>query len=394
MSHFHPFSITLSIILSLFFGTINPLLAQQKIKDTIEVDDLTRTYRLFLPSSYTPDNPLPLVFNLHGFGSGTDQQQSYSEMNAVAEANNFIVCYPRGKSRSWNVGFPFPSKQDDVKFISELIDHLDNEYGVDLNRVYSCGFSNGGYMSYKLACELSNRIVAIASVAGTTSRGRLDDCTSEQPVPVLHIHGNADPIVPYYGSAVGIGVPKLLSFWQDKNGCDNEPIATPVKNEVRFDFSRAVRYDYTNCADKGNLIFYKVKNGGHTWPGAKLRLGITNKDFDASTEIWNFFKQFSFDSTTANQIRLKIPSAISSALKLVPNPNNGIVNIQLNLAKSTTLSRSLYTIQGQQILPTETTTFSKGFVDWTYPLPNIPTGIYFLKLVQDGALITRKVMVE
>lgn len=291
----HLFLLRSVTILSCVLFFSSALFSQQKIKGEIEIDDQKRAYRLYLPSTYTSDKPIPLVFNLHGLTSDPGQQQLLTQMNEVAEENGFIVCYPKGKGRSWNVNFPFPhSKEDDVQFISELIDHLKSLYNIDLCRVYACGFSNGGYMSHKLACELSDRIVAIASVSGSIVPGEEEKCTQSRAVPVLQIHGKADPIVPYRGNFNGLPVEDLVDFWVEKNGCSTNSTKTKVPNKSKLDLSKAVRYDFLDCKDNSAVSFYKVKNGGHTWPGTKLILGVTNRDFEASAEIWNFFKQYSF----------------------------------------------------------------------------------------------------
>lgn len=285
-------SFTFLIVFPLFSN----LFAQQKIKGEIEIGDKKRAYRLYLPSSYSADKAMPIVFNLHGLTSDPGQQQLLTQMNDVAEENGFIVCYPKGKNRSWNVNFPFPhSKEDDVLFISNLIDHLKSVYNIDLCRVYACGFSNGGYMSHKLACELSDKIVAIASVSGSIVPKEEEKCTQSRAVPILQIHGKADPIVPYGGNFNGLPVENVVDFWMQKNGCSSKNTKTKIPNKSKLDLSKAIRYDFKDCRDNSQVALIKVKNGGHTWPGAKLILGVTNRDFEASSEIWNFFKQFSFE---------------------------------------------------------------------------------------------------
>ena len=157
--------------------------------------------------------------------------------------------------------------------------------------------------------------------------------------------------------------------------------------------SKAIRYDFENCNDDAAVSFYKIKNGGHTWPGTKLILGVTNKDFEASTEIWNFFKQFSFDAPIKNYTNLHT-SSTPTKLKIVPNPNLGDMEIQLNLSKPTTLSRALYNLNGQQISPVESATFPKGVANWAYSLPNIDAGIYFLKFQREWQFISIKVVIR
>jgi len=367
------------------------LTAQEKFKGAIEIEGETRKYRLFIPATYTADEPIPLVFNLHGITSDPGQQQLLTQMNKVATENSFIVCYPKGKNRAWNVNFPFPSsKADDVEFISRLIDSLKAAYNIDLNRVYACGFSNGGYMSHKLACELSDKIVAIASVAGTFVPKEAANCHPDRAVPILQIHGRADPIVPYNGGLVALSVEKTLAFWANKNDCSEEITITNLANKVKLDFSRATKYDFEDCADQSAVVLYKVKNGGHTWPGTKIITGVTNQDFEASTEIWHFFQQFSFDEPTMFRNR----PAITATPKVSPNPTYLDVNIELTLSEPTVLSRGLYNLQGQTVLNKESQDFPAGIVNWHYSLQNIPAGIYFLKLQNGNSVYTRKVILK
>lgn len=373
------------------FNATTTLYAQDRVKGDIEIEERTRKYRLYIPSSYTADKLMPLVFNLHGLTSDAGQQELYTQMNEVAEENGFIVCYPKGLNRAWNVGFNFPaSKADDVQFISELIDHLALDYAIDLTRVYACGFSNGGYMSHKLACELSDKIVAIASVAGTFVPGEEAYCEPSRAVPVMQIHGTADPIVRYNGFFEGISATETIDFWRAKNNCLADFQKTKVSNTAKLDFSKATRYDFGDCTEETAVVLYKVKNGGHTWPGASLILGVTNKDFSASEEIWNFFKQYSFE--VPSRSRNSLP--VSTNFQLLPNPTFGDLKLTLNLSTPTTLSRSLYNLQGQTILSEETTHFPAGKVAWNYDLQSVPMGVYFLRVYFEGELITRKVIVK
>ncbi|MEM6319548.1 MAG: PHB depolymerase family esterase [Bacteroidota bacterium] len=391
MRSFYPY---LFLFFTLASVGIHPIFGQEKIKEKVEIDGLTRKYRLYIPSSYDANEPVPLVFNLHGLTSDGGQQQRYSRMNEVAEKNGFIVCYPNGKNRAWNVNFPFPSsKADDVAFIDQLVDHLASSYTIDLNRVYSCGFSNGGYMSYRLACELSDRIVAVASVAGTFVPKEIGNCSPSRAVPTLHIHGTADPVVPYWGGLVALSAEETIDFWLDKNDCASDVLKTKLPNISKLDLSRATRYDFKDCSDETSVVLYRVKNGAHTWPGAKIITGITNKDFDASTEIWNFFQQYSFEEPSGLRSRTQIPQSLES-LRVVPNPNNGLMNLQISLSESLPVSRAVFNLQGQQLRPTETQMFSKGSSEWVYNLTDLPEGIYFLKVKYGTSILTKKIIIR
>ncbi|HRK29013.1 MAG TPA: PHB depolymerase family esterase [Chitinophagales bacterium] len=173
-----------------------------------------RTYIAYVPSGYAPGSSLPLVFVLHGFTQSAQAIMNYSGFNTVAEANNFIAVYPNGVGNAWNTnsGFPGGSTADDVGFISALIDTMHATYGIDTASVFSCGFSAGGFMSHLLACELGNRIAAIAAVGGTMSDAAFNACEPSRPVPVLQIHGTADAVVSYNGSFANVAVNNTINF--------------------------------------------------------------------------------------------------------------------------------------------------------------------------------------
>ena len=300
--------------LLLLFGALG---AQTSV-GSFEYDGEIRTYRVFTPISYTGDlTDRPLVFNLHGFGSNAFQQEFYSTMNAVADTAGFFVCYPDGVDASWNVGWSFGSTQDDVGFINALIDTLANDLSIDTNRVYSTGMSNGGFMSYRLACELSDRIVAVASVTGSMVPGTLAGCDPGRSVPVMQIHGTDDETVPYEGGNISIAIDDLMPFWLGKNDCATQADTIDVPDTDPNDGSTAQRIEWTDCDGDTEVVLYKIQNGEHTWPGASLTLGVTNRDISASVEIWEFFNRYAFESEPVNTER---PRLATPTWTLAPNP--------------------------------------------------------------------------
>jgi polyhydroxybutyrate depolymerase len=256
----------------------------------------TRNYMVFLPKNYTSTIIFPLVIYLHSYGWIAKQGMKYTQLNQVADANDFIIVYPSGKP-NWNSGIGenivwSTPNINDIGFIDALIDTLSNMYSIDLERVYATGYSNGGFMAYKLACQLSHRITAIAAVGGVISADTLDECDPLHAMPVLHIHGTEDPFVPIEGTKSWHSVDDTLSYWTDFNNCDTVDTTNLLDIDLTDD-STVEKINYTNCSNNSNVIFYKVINGGHTWPGAGppgYSAGITNQDFNASVEIWNFFK--------------------------------------------------------------------------------------------------------
>jgi polyhydroxybutyrate depolymerase len=286
--------------------------------DSIYHGGVYRTYRLHVPAAYNPANQTPLVFNLHGNGSNSLEQQLYSGMDAIADTAIFFTVYPDGISNTWNSGFnlPFNTGTDDVGFISALIDTINSIYNIDLHRVYSCGMSMGGFMSHRLACELHNRIAAIASVAGLISFQVINNCQNDRAVPVLQIHGTADAVVPYAGTVFYTSVDEAISFWTQKDACPLLPDSHNLA-DISNEGSTVIRYTYSPCDDSTQVLLYKIVNGGHTWPGGIpiATLGNTNQDIVASAEIWNFFRQYSISPVSVGEI-------IQQEISIFPNPAN------------------------------------------------------------------------
>lgn len=258
-----------------------------------------RTYMLALPENYSGNKKAPLVIYLHSYGWTADQDMVYTSLYKAAYTSGVIVAYPNGIP-NWNSGIgDDPNLEtpnvDDAAFIKAMIDNLNTHYSIDLKRVYACGYSNGGFMAYKLACQLSKRIAAIASVGGVMSKSTAENCKPVHPMPVLQIHGTADEWVPINGNAYWQSVDKTLTYWINFNKCTNKD-TTFLPNINKKDKCKAVKYSYKNSTNGCEVIYYKVTDGGHTWPGAGVPTftnpGNANADFDANVAILNFFKKY------------------------------------------------------------------------------------------------------
>lgn len=279
---------------------------------------INRTFTVFRPSGVPAGAKLPLLISLHGFTQNGQQMMNYSQFNNLATEQGFMVVYPNGINTSWNVGQSGNSGADDVGFLLALTDTLDQWYGVNQQRVYACGFSNGGFMSYRLACEASHRIAAIASVAGTMTVNTFNSCAPQRPVPVLHIHGTNDLLVGYNGSSGFKTVMEGLNYWTTFNQCPAQPELIDLPDLVQ-EGSTVQQMTWAPCAQGSMVRHHKVINGGHTWPGFNGIMGIgnVNMDISASAEIWNFVSQFSLDGNIvgASETHPTLP-------KISPNPSN------------------------------------------------------------------------
>src|SRR2546422_3260283 len=192
----------------------------------LRVDKLERSYLVHVPPGYDSKKATPVVLALHGATMTAQQMVWFTGLNDKADEAGFIAVYPNGLLLTWNAGGQTFNKADDVAFIDKLLDDLAGVINLDRKRVYACGMSNGAMMCYRLAAELSDKIAAIACVAGTVA---IDECKPKRPVPVLHFHGTADPLVPPAGPNKKL--PALIKFksvdetiqtWVKLNGCVKE----------------------------------------------------------------------------------------------------------------------------------------------------------------------------
>jgi polyhydroxybutyrate depolymerase len=304
--------------------------AQGIIDASIMHDGLTRTYRLYVPASYSASVPVPLVLNLHGYTSNNVQQEFYGDFRPIADTANFIIVHPNGTLDGSNQQFWSAfglSTVDDVGFLSALIDEIQSQYAIDPNCIYSTGMSNGGFMSYELACQLSGRIAAIASVTGSMIQSRFNACNAYHPTPVMQIHGTADPTVPYIGNpAQGMmHIDTLVKRWAQYNNCDLTPSVTPVPNTNLMDGCTAEHQVFANGDQGATVELFKVIGGAHTWPGASITIGVTNQDFNASVEIWKFFRRYKLNDLLTG---VSHHNAADHQFFIYPNPSEGTVHLQ------------------------------------------------------------------
>jgi polyhydroxybutyrate depolymerase len=310
----------------LIFLFLSAFSASSQINANFTFDGINRTYIVYLPQSYVQGQELPLLLSLHGLTQTGAGIMEFSGFNVVADTGNFIVVYPDGIANAWNVGFSGGSTADDVGFLSALIDTMHAQYNIDLNQVYSTGFSNGGFMSYRLACELGNRIAAIAPVSGTMTVASLASCSPSRPMPVLHIHGTNDFVVNYNGAFGNTSVQQVLDYWNGFNNCPSTPVIENLPDVVA-EGSTVQRQTWSPCDEGVTVELLKVINGGHTWPGSVgvTGIGITNRDINASSEIWNFVKNFSLDET------IGIERLAKKEVKVYPNPvKDGLLFLELS----------------------------------------------------------------
>src|SRR3954468_226187 len=361
--------------------------SQTTVIDSMDFGGMKRHYRIYIPTIYKSTKAVPLVFDLHGLGSNGMEQEVYGDFRSIADTANFIIVSPNGTSTayglSWN-NFANPGTGiDDVGFISALLDKVSSKYSINKNRVYSTGMSNGGFISYDLACFLNSRIAAIASVTGSMIASHLKACKVNRPTPVMEIHGTADNTVSYHGNAgilASTDINTLVNFWAKLNNCA-APVLTTLPNINTKDNSTVEHLVFNNGKKGSTVELYRVIGGGHTWPGSPINTGqITNQDFNASKEIWRFFSQFSLDKqTNIDQVTSQLE------IMLYPNPANNYVDIQTNQFSNYTIR--VYNNMGQQIMETISENgaahISRG---------SLASGMYMIQLVYADQTISKKII--
>ena len=359
-------------VLLLLLGFTFSSFAQQTINASITHDGIQRDYIVYIPELYDGTTTVPLVLNFHGYGSNAAQQMFYGDFRDIADTEGFLLVHPEGTTfigdQFWNVGFPgLSSTIDDVGFIEALIDELATLYAIDLDRVYATGMSNGGFMSFLLACQLSEKIAAVASVTGSMTQDTFDDCNAQHPTPVLQIHGTDDGVVLYNGNNLSIPIADVISYWVDYNNCETTPTTTTLP-DVDVSDGSTVEHSVYEDGDNGITTEHmKVIGGGHTWPGSVINTAGTNQDIDASMEIWLFFSRYDINGP------LSVNEFDNIQVNIYPNPTQSKINLSLNFSKE--VDYELFSPLGKQLM-NGTFTSSNEEID----LSNLPSNIYFLKV--------------
>lgn len=353
-----------TLFLSLMvFGCAN-LIAQTS--KTIVHEGLTRQYIECVPSCYNPQDAVPLVIALHGLG---DNMTNFSGVgfHYLAEAENFITLYPQAQNSMigtlWNAGVSYMGMTlnagvKDVDFINKLIDTTSSLYNIDPLRIYVCGFSMGGFMAQRVACESANRIAAIASVAGT--RAKNYNCTPANPVPVLHLHGTVDGTIPMVNNPYGIDTDSLIHWWVAHNTCDTTPVFTQFPDNAA-DSITVELFHYAPGPNNAEIDFIKAIGADHQW------LMTPGNDVNYTVEMWNFFARHTLVSSNVT-----IPYNQNSPY-LYPNPAGDYIQI-MNL-KHEVSGYAVCDTNGKQLLSGHALKAS-GKIN----ISSAKTGLYILTL--------------
>lgn len=380
-----------TILLFIFIGFFSLTnWGQQTISGSIIHDGIQRDYVMYVPASYTGSSAVPLLFNFHGYTSNATEQMWYGDFRPIADTAGFIIVHPQGTldntaTTHFNVGWG-GSTVDDVGFTSALIDSVSLDYMIDQERVYSTGMSNGGFMSFLLACELSNRIAAIGSVTGSTLPATLVSCSATHPTPVMQIHGTTDPTVPYNGGAGWTEpITSLVSTWADFNNCDLVPEVINMPDVSVIDGSTVEKISYLNGDNCSEVIHYKILNGAHTWPGTAFNSAGTNYDINASAEVWNFVSRYDINGKIGCGTLDITEKETKSLINVYPNPSSdGIFNFKSN--------NTITSIEVQDLLGRELDVeinLEQKVIDGS----NLSTGKYIVRISSEASFELKEIII-
>ncbi|AOP51810.1 alpha/beta hydrolase family esterase [Brevibacterium aurantiacum] len=249
-----------------------------------------RTYRINIPRDYDITSPMPLILGFHGRGSDGAEFQNYTGLPELPAITVFPDGIAEDGKRSWQ-GAPYASGADDVRFVADLLDSLEDDLCIDLNRVFATGKSNGGGMVSVLACQLRDRFSAFATIAGAYYPQSFDGCDCSEPTPMLAIHGTGDATMHYEGGErQGETYPSVRTWlepWAEAADCTGSK-----DRKVGKRGEKVVRTKWQNCRDGVDVELYSVADGGHVWPGETMYSGggYVTQDFSATDTLWEFFK--------------------------------------------------------------------------------------------------------
>jgi polyhydroxybutyrate depolymerase len=338
-----------------------------------------RSYYLHLPANYSDTADYPLVLGLHGRGGAGHSWSATPLWTEKSDLEYFIAAFPSAKGDWWNISSEHDTYlSDDVEFISVLIDTLCNHYSIDSTKIYAIGMSNGGFMVYRLADELSHKIAAIAPVAGKMA---YSDINPEFPVSIVHFHGLYDNTVPYEE----VNYPSVfstLSTWAAKNNCNPKPDTIDVSFGIK-------KISWQAPINNGDIDLYTIANSAHAWPSGYI---------SATDIIWDFFESHSRDySTNIQKNDGPIISIAFNLLQNYPNPFNSSTNIHYQLSKSAIVKSRIFNLQGQLVrtLVEESQKAGEHSVSWDGRSDKglqVTSGVYVYSIEANQNIQTKKML--
>lgn len=386
-------------LLLIVAATISISMFAQQTTRTLNWDGTDRQYIEYVPTSYTGDNPTPVIFCLHGLGDDMTNFSSALALNAFGEASGWLIITPQALmaqvmgmdfGTAWNSGVAaygtvigdviLNENVDDSGFLTAVLDSLENNLNINTDSIFFMGFSMGGFMCNRMALEHGDRITAIASVSGTIGASLTPAAFAN--VNALHIHGDADTQVTYDNAdfdtgvgvySVGTGALETVEYWRNYNNCDVDPIVN-IWPDTQADGKTFERYVYLNGDNDSYVAHIKVIGGDHEW------YYTPQNDMDYSTEIYKFFT-----NTMDFSVGITNSDFSSNNITLYPNPARNFIHVVIGENETAVLR--VYDILGS-LVKTEKVE-NHQVVD----LRDFPEGMYIFRFLSNNKTIDKKIMV-
>lgn len=349
----------------LSFLILNASYAQQS-NQTIVTGGVTRNYIQYLPVGFNPSTEsCAIVFVLHGLG-GTAASMTAAGFNYVADTARVIAVYPQALNNgfgqaAWNNGTLLSSTANDVQLMNDLLDMYISDFNVDPTSVYFTGLSMGSIMSFHLACEMNDRIAAIATMSGTMSTDDIANCNPSYKTPVIHFHGTADEVVPYDENPLPSLslVPETMAFWQNVHGCEMTTDSIRI-DDTAADNLTVDQFIYNDCDNVDPLELWRINGGTHTYFYQPLN------DFTEGLEAWWFMRKWHHPAPAT----VGIDNLNTDYISVYPNPTKGILTIN-----GINDQVEIYSISGEKIGDFDLS------VNKNIDLSHVTSGIYFVNAV-------------
>lgn len=382
--------------LVLLFGFLLQASAQEIISRTdVHMEETTqglifqgglfRDFSIYIPAGYNGVDPMPLMFNFHGYTQTVSEYMKESCMMEVADKEGFILVFPQGTllegNTHWNVGsWTKNSKANDVAFVERMIEMLTEVLPIDSTRIYACGFSNGGFFSFELACQLSDKIAAIGAVSATMTSETFDKCAPTRPVPVVTIHGTLDEIARYAGGypVWGKSMNQVNDYWKAVNKTDEVPFYIELPDISFLDHSHVDYYAYNNGKNCTSVEHYRVVGGKHSWPRHDGNPDKVNVDINGCQVIWDFVSKYDInglrEGCQGQEVHIaEAHESSNEVLRVFPNPARNAITVDTHTEKP--IEYSLHSLTGRLLL---TGTVSK--INNQIDISGLPNNMYILSI--------------
>lgn len=314
---------------------------------TIKVGSSTRSMIMYVPAGTA--NPA-LILQLHGMNQDATFQKNSAKWEPIADREKFIVVFPEGNNKSWDI-----SGDNDINFLKTIIDTMYSRYKIDRSRVYVSGFSMGGMMSYHAANKMADKIAAIAPCSGYLFGNTVN---SSRPMPIIHIHGDADDVVNYSGVAA------TIERWREHNGCSSTAQTTSPYPASKPNSVSTKKY-WGEGKENSAIALITNKGKGHWY-------SVDAASSNSSEEIWAFCKTYSLATTGINTVAQR--STVNTTATLVYN--RGFLQVQLTNAPETGTLR-LFRLNGKIA---QTSSLAKRRAVQCVNIANLAKGTYILSL--------------